>query len=417
MVSVLHYYFEIGYRAMDFSVPASTRDLLNEIRGFIEQEVYPLEAQACDGTFRDLLPALGEIRGRVQASGWWLPQIPKEYGGMGLGFLDYAMVCEELARSPYGNFVFNTQAPDAGNMEILIALGTDDQKTQWLKPLLVGEIRSCFSMTEPNRPGSNPTWMETTAVLEGDEYVINGHKWFTSSADGAAFAILMAVTNPDAPRHARASQIIVPTDTPGFHRVRNIPCMGHAGEDWFSHSEIRYEDCRVPASNLLGEAGAGFAIAQSRLGPGRIHHCMRWIGISERCFEMMCRRAVDREIAPNEKLASRQTVQNWIAECRAEIDAARLLVMHAGWKIDREGTKEARAEISAIKFFVAEVMMKVIDRAIQVHGALGITEDTILSTFYRTERASRIYDGPDEVHRGVVARQILKQYGYKPNPR
>jgi alkylation response protein AidB-like acyl-CoA dehydrogenase len=254
--------------------------------------------------------------------------------------------------------------------------------------------------------------METRAERDGDEYVINGHKWFTSSADGASFAVVMVVTDPDAAPHARASQIIVPTDTPGFKIVRNISCMGHAGDDWASHSEITYQDCRVPVDNLLGEEGAGFSIAQSRLGPGRIHHCMRWIGISERCLDLMCRRAASRDITPGEKLASRQVIQHWIADSRTEIDASRLMVLHAGWKIDQQGAKEARTEVSSIKYYVADVMMKVIDRAIQVHGALGISDDTILSFFYRNERAARIYDGPDEVHRNVVARRVLQEYGY-----
>jgi alkylation response protein AidB-like acyl-CoA dehydrogenase len=270
-------------------------------------------------------------------------------------------------------------------------------------------------MTEPDRPGSNPVWMETTAVRDGDEYVINGHKWFTSSADGAAFAVVMAVTDPDAPPHQRASQIIVPTDTPGFQLVRNIPCMGHAGEDWESHAEVRYVDCRVPVENRLGAEGAGFAIAQSRLGAGRIHHCMRWIGIAERSYEMLCQRAATRELAPGQPLASKQTIQNWIADSRAAINAARLMVLHAGWKIDQIGAREARVEISAIKFFVADVMMQVIDRAIQTHGALGFSDDTVLSKFYRHERAARIYDGPDEVHRSVIARHEMKKFGVKLN--
>ena len=395
---------------MDFSLPNTTQQLLQRVRQFVRDELFPIEQQAQGKSFRELLPLLEEKRDRVWTLGLWAPQIPREYGGVGLGFLEYAMVCEQLAHSPYGNYVFNAQAPDAGNMEILIELGTDEQKDRWLGPLVRGEIRSCFSMTEPDRPGSNPVWMDTTAVRDGDDYVINGHKWFTSSADGAALAIVMAVTNLDAEPHARASQIIVPTNTPGFHRVRNIPCMGHAGDDWASHSEIRYEDCRVPVTNRLGAEGDGFAIAQSRLGPGRIHHCMRWVGISERSFELMCRRAVSREIAPGEKLATRQTIQNWIADSRAEIDAARLMVLHAAWKIDQVGAKAARVEISTIKYFVANVMMKVIDRAIQAHGALGISDDCILSTFYRSERAARIYDGPDEVHRTVVARRILREY-------
>ena len=228
---------------MDFSIPDTTRELLERIRNFIESQVIPLEEDSRGQPFSEILPALEEKRRKVQELGLWLPQIPQQFGGMGMGFLAYAMACEQLGRSLYGNFVFNAQAPDAGNMEILIEFGTEQQQDRWLKPLLRGEIRSCFSMTEPNRPGSNPVWMETTAERDGDDYVINGHKWFTTAADGAAFAIVMAITDPDASPHSRASQIIVPTDTPGFHRVRNIPCMGHVGEGWSSHSEIRYENC------------------------------------------------------------------------------------------------------------------------------------------------------------------------------
>jgi alkylation response protein AidB-like acyl-CoA dehydrogenase len=266
-------------------------------------------------------------------------------------------------------------------------------------------------MTEPECAGSNPVWMKTTAVRDGDQYVINGHKWFTSAADGATFAVVMAVTDPNAEPHRRASQIFVPLDTPGFKLVRNIPVMGHAGDGWPSHSEVRYENCRVPVANLLGKEGAGFEIAQARLGPGRIHHCMRWIGICERSLDLMCERAARRDLAPGDKLGTRQTIQNWIAESRAEINASRLMVLHAAWKIDREGTKAAREEISLIKFYVADVMMRVIDRAIQVHGALGVTDDTVLSYFYRFERGARIYDGPDEVHKSVVAKRILKGHG------
>ncbi|MBX3437009.1 MAG: acyl-CoA dehydrogenase family protein [Planctomycetaceae bacterium] len=396
---------------MDFSISSETRDLLATVREFVQRELIPLEDAARGRSFSDLLPLLAEKRRMVRSMGLWTPQIPKAFGGVGLGFLEHAMVSEELARCPYGHFAFNCQAPDAGNMEVLIEFGTPSQQERWLKPLLQGEIRSCFSMTEVDRPGSNPVWMDTTAVRVGDEYVINGRKWFTTAADGAAFAIVMAVTNPDAPPHERASMIIVPTDTPGFERVRNISCMGHAGDGWDSHAEIRYTDCHVPAENLLGKEGAGFAIAQARLGPGRIHHCMRWIGISERSFDLMCQRAATREIAPGIPLGTKQTIQNWIADSRATINAARLMVLHAGWKIDQVGARDARIEISAIKFYVAEVMMQVIDRALQTHGALGISDDTVLSWFYRNERAARIYDGPDEVHRTVLARQELKRYG------
>ena len=396
---------------MDFSIPPKVQDLLSTILGFMEAELYPLEQQMAARPFRELVPELEARRRKVKEMGLWAPQLPREYGGMGLGFMDQAFVSEALGRSPLGHYVFNWQAPDAGNMEILQSYGSAEQKQRWLEPLAQGAIRSCFSMTEPDAAGSNPVWLTTRAVRDGDHYVINGRKWFTSAADGAAFAIVMAVTDPDAEPHRRASQIIVPTDTPGFELLRNISVMGQPGDDWLSHAEIAYKDCRVAALNLLGDEGAGFSIAQARLGPGRIYHCMRWIGICERSFDIMCQRAAHRELAPGDKLGTRQTIQNWIAESRAEIDAARLTVLHAAWRIDAEGVKNAREEISLIKFHVAQVLMAVIDRAIQVNGALGITDDLILSTFYRHERAARIYDGPDEVHKSVVAKRILRRYG------
>jgi len=396
---------------MDFSIPQQLQDTLKSVRKFLIDEVYPLERDLLARPFRELLPALAAKRDRVREMGLFAPQVPKDHGGAGLKFMEHALLSEELGRTPLGHFVFNCQAPDAGNMEILHEFGTPEQKEAWLKPLAAGKIRSCFSMTEPGYPGSNPVWMATTAVLDGDSYVINGRKWFTSSADGSKFAIAMVVTDPGADPHNRASQIIVPTDTPGFKILRNIPVMGHAGEDWPSHSEIIYEDVRVPRKNLLGRLGAGFEIAQARLGPGRIHHCMRWMGICERSFDLLCERAARRDLAPGDKLGTRQTIQNWIAESRAEINAARLMVLQAAWKIDREGAKAAREEISLIKFYAADVLMKVIDRALQAHGALGMTDDTILSYYYRHERAARIYDGPDEVHKSVVARRILRGYG------
>jgi alkylation response protein AidB-like acyl-CoA dehydrogenase len=298
-------------------------------------------------------------------------------------------------------------------MEILIQYGSDEQKRRFLEPLARGDIRSCFSMTEPEHAGSSPTWMSTRAARDGDDYVIDGHKWFTSAAEGAAFAIVMAVTNPDAEPHLRASQIIVPAGTPGFTLVRNIPVMGHVGDDYATHAEVRYETCRVPRANLLGQEGAGFVIAQERLGPGRIHHCMRWIGICERAFDLMCRRAASRELSPGKALGTKQTVQDWIAESRAEINASRLMVLKAAWTIEKEGVYAAREEISLIKFYVANVLQRVLDRAIQVHGAMGLTNETPLAYWYAQERAARIYDGPDEVHRSVVAKRILKRYGVK----
>jgi alkylation response protein AidB-like acyl-CoA dehydrogenase len=265
-------------------------------------------------------------------------------------------------------------------------------------------------MCEPELAGSNPTELATTAVRDGDQWVINGHKWFSSAADGSKFAIVMAVTDPEAHVYQRASMIIVPTDTPGFHLIRNISVMGHAGDDYASHGEIMYQNCRVPAENLLGPQGHGFIIAQERLGPGRIHHCMRWIGICNRSFDMMCKRATERIVGGGKTLARKQIIQEWIAESRAEIHAARLMVLHAAWKIENEGPYAAREEISMIKFFVAPIMLKVVDRAIQVHGAMGVSDDTILSFFYRQERASRIYDGPDEVHKVVLSRRVLRDY-------
>lgn len=399
---------------MNDSPTDRVRALLPKIREFLRAEVYPLEAEFLSRPFRELLPALAECRGRVKALGLWAPHLPEEYGGPGLSLSEFALVSEELGRTPLGHYVFNCQAPDIGNMEVLISHATPAQREAYLLPLVRGEARSCFSMTEPEHAGSNPAWMSTTAVRDGDSYRIDGHKWFTSSAEGAAFAVVMAVTNPEAESpYGRASQIIVPTSTRGFRVVRNIPVMGDVGSDYASHAEVVYEDCRVPLSNLLGREGEGFRLAQERLGPGRIHHCMRWVGICERAFDMTCERAARRELSPGVPLASRQTVQEWIAEGRAEIDAARLLVLRTAARIDAEGPAAAREDISLIKFFAAGVLQKVLDRAIQVHGALGLTEDTVLSYWFRHERGARIYDGPDEVHKAVVARGILRKYGVK----
>jgi alkylation response protein AidB-like acyl-CoA dehydrogenase len=386
--------------------------ILAGIRDFIRTEALPLEIEFIQRPFRELLPRLREKRDRVKALGLWAPHLPETLGGLGLPLAGFARVSEELGRTPLGHYLFNCQAPDVGNMEILNEHGNEAQKERFLVPLAHGDVRSCFAMTEPELPGSNPTWLATSAVKDGADYVLNGRKWFASSADGAAFAIVMAVTNPDAPRpHHRASLIIVPIDTPGFRRLRNISVMGDAGEDYASHGEILFENCRLPQSNRLGQEGQGFAIAQQRLGPGRIHHCMRWVGICERAFDLMCLRAASRQLSPGQFLAGRQIVQQWIAESRAEINAARLLVLDTAAKIDREGARAAREEISVIKFFVAGVLDRVLDRAIQVHGALGLTDDLVLSHWYRHERAARIYDGPDEVHQALVARLILKRYG------
>lgn len=393
-----------------FDISPELQKILDTMRQFVDEELIPLERGFLEKGFNAMLPQLEEKRQRVKALGLWLPQVPQAYGGMGLSLFEHGLVSRELGRTPIGHFTFNCQAPDAGNMEILIEHGTPAQKEQFLMPLLRGETRSCFSMTEPEHAGSNPAVMSTTAVKEGDSYIIDGHKWFTSAADGAAFAVVMAITNPEAGKYMRASQILVPLDTPGFELVRNIPVMGERGDGWASHGEVRYTEVRVPQSNLLGAEGAGFAIAQERLGPGRIHHCMRWLGIAERAFDLMCAYAARRELTPGKTLADQGTIQAWVAECRAELNAATLLVLDTAVKIDREGQYAARDDISLIKFYVAGILQRVLDRALQVHGGLGMTDDTPIAWWYRHERAARIYDGPDEVHKWSVSRRILGRY-------
>ena len=379
------------------------QDLRERYRAFMEQHVYPNEREL-QSDDADLIQSL---RAKAKEEGLWAPHVPPEAGGTGQGFLAYAHLNEEIGRSTYAQLVFGCQAPDAGNAEILHLFGTEEQKERWLRPLVAGEIRSFFSMTEPEVPGSDPTTLRTTARRDGDEWVIDGHKWFSSGADGAAFGIVMAVTDPDAEAHRRASQILVPADTPGVEIVRPIPVMGHAGSGWSTHCEVWYRDVRVPVANTLGEPGDGFRIAQKRLGPGRIHHVMRWLGQMQRAFELLCSYSLERE-AFGSRLADKQTVQNWIADSAAAIHACRLMTLDAAHKID-EGD-EARVEVSVIKFYAAQALHDVVDRAIQVHGARGLTDETPLAAMYAMARGARIYDGPDEVHRMVVSRRILKEF-------
>lgn len=375
-------------------------------RAFMEEHVYPSESAlfAEDETSDALVE---ELRARAKAEGLWAPHLPPEAGGSNGSFLVYAHLNEEIGRSIWGQLVFNCQAPDAGNGEILWHFGTDEQKERFLRPLVEGTARSFFSMTEPEVAGSDPTTLRTRAVREGDEWVIDGHKWFSSGAEGAAFGIVMAVTDPDAEPHRRATQIIVPADTPGVEIVRAVPTLGHRGRGWTTHCEIRYTGVRVPVANTLGEVGDGFRIAQRRLGPGRIHHVMRWLGQMQRAFELLCSYALERE-AFGSPLAEKQTVQNWIADSAAEIQACRLLTLDAAHKIDQGD--EARVEVSLVKFYAARVLHDVIDRAVQVHGAKGLTDLTPLAAMYALARGARIYDGPDEVHRMVVARRILRSF-------
>lgn len=394
-----------------FFVSEKVKELLPRYQAFLEEHIYPIENNVVYGAFRSHLSHLKLLRARAKDEGLFAPHLPEAKGGLGLDLMDFARISEILGTSPLGHYIFNCQAPDIGNMELLHQFANDHLKETYLEPLQQGTIRSCFAMTEPDNPGSNPKLLSTTAVREGDEYVINGHKWFTSSADGANFTIVMAITDPKNPNpYQRASMILVPLDNPGYKLVRNIPIMGDEGEDYISHGEVKFTDCRVPLNHLIGKAGHGFALAQERLGPGRIHHCMRWIGICERSLDLLCKRAVSRKIDDGKTLASQQTIQNWIAESAAEIKASRLMVLNTAYQIQHYGAKAAKEDISTIKFFVSDVLMKIIDRAIQVHGALGITDDTILSFWYRHERGARIYDGPDEVHKAVLAKRILKNY-------
>lgn len=388
---------------------ATLLDLVSRYQAFLKEFIYPIEKEIIYGSFKSHLPKLRELRALAQSKGLFTPHLSIDEGGLGLSLPEFARISEVLGTSPLGHYIFNCNAPDIGNMELMHAFASPFLKETYLKPLQRGEIRSCFSMTEPEHAGSNPIHMSTKAVLEGDEYVINGHKWFTTAADGAQFTIVMAITNPEAENvYQRASMILVPLDNPGYRLVRNISIMGDEGEDYLSHGEVEFTNCRVPKSHLIGEEGQGFTLAQVRLGPGRIHHCMRWIGICERALGLMCDRAMSRELNPGKFLSGQQTIQNWIAESAAEIKASRLLVLHTAEKIEKEGAKAAKEDISTIKFFVSDVLMKVLDHAIQVHGALGITDDTLLSFWYRHERGARIYDGPDEVHKSVLAKSILK---------
>jgi alkylation response protein AidB-like acyl-CoA dehydrogenase len=382
------------------------RELRERARGLMDRLVYPNEA-LLDREDDEAEALVKELRAEVRAAGLWAPHIGPEAGGSGRGFVAYAFLNELIGRSAWAPLVFGCQAPDAGNAEILQLFGRPDQRERWLRPLVAGDIRSFFSMTEPEVSGSDPTGLRTTAVRDGDDWVIDGHKWFSSGAEGAAFGIVMAVTDPGAEPHRRMSQIIVPATTQGVELVRAIPVMGHRGRGWSTHCEVRYHSVRVPVANTIGEPGDGFRIAQKRLGPGRIHHVMRWLGQMQRAFELMCGHALRRQ-AFGGPLAGKQTVQNWVADSAAEIQACRLLTLDAAARIDQGD--EARVEISAVKFYAARVLHDVVDRAVQTHGALGLTDQTPLARMYADARAARFYDGPDEVHRMVVSRRVLRAF-------
>jgi acyl-CoA dehydrogenase len=398
--------------AWDFSTEPEFQAQLDWMRDFVRDEVWPIETVfdelGADGFNRAIAP----LQERVRERGLWAAHLPPDLGGQGFGQVKLGLMHEILGSSPFAPVVFGNQAPDSGNSEVLALAGTDDQKQQWLHPLLAGDLRSAFSMTEPDTAGSDPTLLQTSAVEDGDSWVINGHKWFSTNASVADFLIVMAVTDPEAHRYQRASMFIVPVDTPGVRILRDVPTMEHPYERYGAyggHAEIVYEDVRVGKDALLGARGAGFLIAQQRLGPGRIHHCMRWLGVSRRAFDMLCERALSR-FSHGSLLAEKQTVQNWIADSAAQMHAARLMTLHAAWKMDTEGAAAARQEIALIKFYGAQVLHDVIDRALQAHGSLGYSTDLPLEQMYRFARAARLYDGPDEVHRQSVARQILRGY-------
>ncbi len=347
-----------------------------------------------------------EVQDAVKKAGLWAPHLPKEYGGMGIGFMKHAFMNEVLAWSPYSNPLFGVVAPDSGNQTILIKYGTEEQKERWLKPLIDGEIRSCFSMTEPDAPGSSPYAIQTRAVRDGDEWVINGRKWFTSGAKGAAFAIVMCRTEEEDGSGGvrdKMTQIIVPTDTPGFNIVRSVPVWGRES----NHCEIVYDNVRVPVTNQLGRTGTGHQAAQDRLGAGRVFHCMNSVGQMWRAFDLMVRRSIEREVHGG-KLETKQFIQGFIADSYIDIQAARLMTIRTAEVIDRGG--DPRTDISAIKIFVPAAMERVIDRAIQVHGAMGVSGDTPLAGMYTGARTLRIADGPDEVHRIVIAKNVFKRY-------
>jgi acyl-CoA dehydrogenase len=397
----------------DFSTEPDFQEQLDWMSELVRSEIWPLEAIWHELGIDGLTRAIAPLQQQVRERGLWAAHLPPELGGQGMGQVRLGLMHEILGTCPIAPLAFGNAAPDSGNSELLALAGSDEQKQRWLHPLLAGDLRSAFSMTEPHTPGSDPTQLATRATRDGDDWVIEGRKWFSSNASIADFLIVMAVTNPDARPSQRASMFVVPVDTPGVEILRDVPTMEHPTTEQFGayggHAEIAYEGARIPADALLGGEGEGFILAQHRLVPGRIHHCMRWLGVARRAFDMMCERATYRH-AHGSTLSGHQTVQNWIADSEAEMTAARLMTLHAAWKMDTQGVMAARKDIALIKFYGAKVLHDVVDRALQAHGGLGYSTDLPLEAMYRFARAARIYDGPDEVHRQSVARHILAGY-------
>lgn len=386
---------------MDFSLDPQLVDLRDRVATFIRDEVIPVEPRVGETITDDVVNVLRE---KARAAGIYGPQLPPEYGGMGLGTVAMCVLFEQAGRSFLGPLAMHCSAPDEGNMHLLSLFANNEQKVQYLAPLVSGNIRSCFAMTEPAPgAGSDPTMMQTRATKVDGGWQIDGLKWFTSGAEGASLSITMAVTDPDAPTHRRASAFLVPTDTPGYRIVRAVPTMG--GHGLGGHCEVEYRNVRVPDSAVLGEVGDGFRMAQVRLGPARLTHCMRWLGVAQRSLEIAIARAKERD-AFGRKLAEHQSIQWMIADSEIDLHASRLMVLEAAWK--HENGSEIRHESSICKVFVAEAVNRVIDRAVQICGALGYSGDTPLEMFFREARAFRIYDGPSEVHRMVIARRLLQ---------
>jgi acyl-CoA dehydrogenase len=399
---------------VEFEFSEKTRDFRARVEAFMDELVYPNEA-----TFHEQLaaadsrwsvpPVVEELKEEARSRGLWNLFLPDSELGAGLSNLEYAPLCEVMGRSPIAPEVFNCNAPDTGNMEVLVRYGTEEQKERWLRPLLDGEIRSCFAMTEPDVASSDATNIQARVERDGDEYVLNGRKWWTSGAGDprCKISIFMGKTDPEAPRHEQQSMVLVPLDTPGVEVERTLPVFGYDDAP-HGHAEISYNDVRVPTQNIIWGEGKGFAIAQGRLGPGRIHHCMRLIGVAERALEAMCGRVKTRE-AFGRPLAEQGVVQAWISDSRMEIEQARLLTLKAAHMMDTVGNKEARAEIAMIKVVAPNVALNVLDRAIQAHGGAGVSDDFPLAYAWASARTLRLADGPDEVHRAAVARLELKK--------
>ncbi len=392
---------------MDFSIPEPIQNLTQRIRQFVDTEVIPLEKvvnQHEDGLTPELLAS---VRAKAKLAGIWAPQLPTELGGLGLSLQEIVPVFEAAGHSLIGPVAINCSAPDEGNMHLLNMFASPEQREHYLRPLAAGEIRSAFAMTEPPPgAGSDPTMLQTSAVRDGNDWIINGHKWFASGADGAAFLIIMARTNPDVPTHKGATIFLAPIESPGIDMIRRVPIMG--ANDLGGHCEIKFHDLRLPNSAILGEEGQGFALTQKRLGPARLTHCMRWTGIAQRALEIATHYAAERE-AFGGPLTSHQSIQWMLADSATELYAGRLMIQHTAWLL--ASGDDARQESSMCKVFVAETVNRVLDRAIQICGATGISRDLPLSTWFEAARAFRIYDGASEVHRMVIARQVIKQFG------